>query len=252
MFFLTLNFQLLIFNSLVQAQYIASLLSTLDRDLTLAINGCHSSFFDNFFYIYTQTWTWIPAIVVLLVWMWRKWGVRSLYVVAGIALCILLADQISSSLLKPWVARLRPTHNPEIADLIHTVNGYRGGQYGFVSSHAANAATFVTFTALVFRNRFYTILLTLWAFLTASLGSVTNSIVAPLCLAISKQVSQSSFAGKYSSGEHATKCIPILAQVTIQELPMLKRASPIYTKRIPLILPKCSLIVNKSANICVG
>ena len=70
-------------------------------------------------------------------------------------------------ILKPWVARLRPTHNPEIADLIHTVNGYRGGRYGFVSSHAANAATFVTFTALVFRNRFYTILLTLWAFLTA-------------------------------------------------------------------------------------
>ena len=142
-------------------------ISTLDTSLTLAINSCHSPFFDNFFYIYTQTWTWIPAILVLLVWMWRKWGVRSLYVVAGIALCILLADQISSSLLKPLVARLRPTHNPEIADLIHTVNGYRGGRYGFVSSHAANAATFVTFTAFVFRNRLYTILLSLWAFFTA-------------------------------------------------------------------------------------
>jgi undecaprenyl-diphosphatase len=142
-------------------------ISTLDTSLTLAINSCHSPFFDNFFYIYTQTWTWIPAILVLLVWMWRKWGVLSLYVVAGIALCILLSDQISSSLLKPLVARLRPTHNPEIADLIHTVNGYRGGRYGFVSSHAANAATFVTFTALVFRNRYYYILLSLWAFLTA-------------------------------------------------------------------------------------
>lgn len=138
-----------------------------DKVITLAINSCHSPFFDNFFYIYTQTWTWIPAILLLLVWMWRKWGVRSLYVVAGIALCILLSDQISSSLLKPLVARLRPTYNPEIADLIHTVNGYRGGRYGFVSSHAANAATFVTFTALVFRNRLYTILLLLWAFFTA-------------------------------------------------------------------------------------
>lgn len=138
-----------------------------DKVITLAINSCHSPFFDNFFYIYTQTWTWIPAILLLLVWMWRKWGVRSLYVVAGIALCILLSDQISSSLLKPLVARLRPTHNPEIADLIHIVNGYRGGRYGFVSSHAANAATFVIFTALVFRNRLYTILLSLWAFFTA-------------------------------------------------------------------------------------
>ena len=139
----------------------------LDKVITLAINSCHSPFFDNFFYIYTQTWMWLPAIVVLLVWMWRKWGVRSLYVVVGIALCILLSDQISSSLLKPLVARLRPTHNPEIADMIHIVNGYRGGLYGFVSSHAANAATFVTFTALIFRNNIYTILLSLWAFLTA-------------------------------------------------------------------------------------
>lgn len=65
------------------------------------------------------------------------------------------------------VARLRPTHNPEIADLIHIVNDYRGGLYGFVSSHAANAATFVTFTAFMFRNNIYTILLSLWAFLTA-------------------------------------------------------------------------------------
>lgn len=139
----------------------------LDKVITLAINSCHSPFFDNFFYIYTQTRTWLPAILILLIWMWRKWGIRSLYVVAGIALCILLSDQMSSSLLKPLVARLRPTHNPEISDLIHTVNGYRGGLYGFVSSHAANAATFVTFTSLIFRNRIYTISLSLWAFLTA-------------------------------------------------------------------------------------
>ena len=156
---------ILLINS--QFSILNSQFSTFDKNITLYINGCHSPFFDNFFYIYTQTWTWIPAILLLLVWMWRKWGVRSLYVVAGIALCILLADQISSSLLKSLVARLRPTHNPEIADLIHTVNGYRGGRYGFVSSHAANAATFVTFTALVFRNRLYTILLSLWAFFTA-------------------------------------------------------------------------------------
>ena len=139
----------------------------LDKVLTLAINSCHSPFFDNFFYIYTQTWTWLPLVLLLLVWMWRKWGVRSLYVVAGIALCILLADQISSSLLKPWVARLRPTNNPEIADLIHTVRGYRGGLYGFVSSHAANAFAFAVFTSLVICNRYYTLAIAFWAVLTA-------------------------------------------------------------------------------------
>ena len=138
----------------------------IDKTLTLAINSCHSSFFDNFFYIYTQTWIWLPAIVLLVVWMWRRWGVRSLYVVVGIALCILLADQLSSSLIKPFVARLRPTHS-DIADLIHTVRGYRGGLYGFVSSHSANAFAFVMFTSLVIRNRSYIFFITLWAILTA-------------------------------------------------------------------------------------
>ena len=142
-------------------------LLNLDKVFTLAINSCHSPFFDNFFYIYTQTWTWIPAILLLVWWMWRRWGVRSLYVVLGIALCILLADQLSSSLIKPMVARLRPTHNPEIADLIHTVNGYRGGRYGFVSSHSANAFAVVVFTSLIIRYRTYTILTIIWAILTA-------------------------------------------------------------------------------------
>ena len=142
-------------------------LEELDNNITLAINSCHSSFFDNFFYIYTQTWTWIPFILLLFVWMWRRWGIKSLYVVVGVALCILLADQLSSSLIKPLVARLRPTHNPNISHLIHIVNGYRGGQYGFVSSHAANAFAFAIFTSLVIRRRYYVISIIIWALLTA-------------------------------------------------------------------------------------
>ena len=138
-----------------------------DKAITLAINSCHSSFFDNFFYFYTQTWVWIPAIVILFVYLWRKYKINSFYIIVAIAFCILLSDQISSSLLKPLVARLRPSHDPEISNLIHIVNGYRGGLYGFVSSHAANAVTIVTFTSLLFRNKLYTILLSLWAFLTA-------------------------------------------------------------------------------------
>ena len=139
----------------------------IDKSATLAINSCHSPFFDNFFYIYTQTWTWVPLMLLMLVWMWRKWGVRSLYVLGGIVLCILLSDQISSSLLKPLVARLRPTHDPDIANLIHVVNGYRGGLYGFVSSHSANAFAFVVFTSCIIRNRYYALGITIWALLTA-------------------------------------------------------------------------------------
>lgn len=138
----------------------------LDKILTLAINGCHSLYFDNFFYIYTQTIVWIPLLLLLLFLFWSEWGWRSIYIVLGIAIVILLADQISSSLFKPLVARLRPSHAVDIADSIHIVNGYRGGLYGFVSSHAANSVGFVVFTALLLRNKIYIITFSIWAFLT--------------------------------------------------------------------------------------
>lgn len=48
--------------------------------------------------------------------------------------------------------RLRPCHNPEIADLVHTVNDSCGGKYGFVSSHAANTFALATFIGLVLKN----------------------------------------------------------------------------------------------------
>ena len=83
------------------------------------------------------------------------------------ALSLIFGLIVGNLTLKPLVARLRPTHNPEIADLIHIVNGYRGGLYGFVSSHAANAFAFVIFTSCIIRNRYYVLGITIWALLTA-------------------------------------------------------------------------------------
>jgi undecaprenyl-diphosphatase len=76
----------------------------------------------------------------------------------GIALAILLADQITSSLMKPYFARLRPSQEPALVGIVHLVrdyNGeiYRGGLYGFASSHAANTFATATFFTLLFRAR---------------------------------------------------------------------------------------------------
>lgn len=64
----------------------------------------------------------------------------------------MFADQISVQLFKDVFMRLRPCHNPEIADLIHTINGACGGQYGFVSSHAANTFGLALFVGLIFKK----------------------------------------------------------------------------------------------------
>ncbi len=138
-----------------------------DQSITLFINGCHSSYFDSFFFLYTDLKTWIPLILLVMYVAWREWGVKALYLYLAIALVILLSDQFSSSLLKPLFARPRPTHEPYISELIHTVNGYRGGKYGFVSSHAANSFAFALLSLLVFKRQLYSVFILSWAFITA-------------------------------------------------------------------------------------
>lgn len=82
-----------------------------------------------------------------------------------IVVLFICCDQFSSAICKPFFARLRPTHYPGIEEHVRTLYGYVGGQYGFISGHATNAFGFATFTALLFRNRCYSIVIYIWAFI---------------------------------------------------------------------------------------
>ena len=75
-----------------------------------------------------------------------------------------MADQISASLIKPWVCRLRPTHDPDLMFIVRHITG-RGGMYGFVSSHAANTFAIAAFMSFVFKHKTITICLYTWAFI---------------------------------------------------------------------------------------
>lgn len=82
----------------------------------------------------------------------RRWADAAVLLL-GLVLTVTLCDQVSSGLIKPLVGRLRPSHAPALAGLLHLVDGYRGGLYGFVSSHAANAFGAVVYVALTLRRR---------------------------------------------------------------------------------------------------
>ncbi|MEO8762078.1 MAG: phosphatase PAP2 family protein, partial [Bacteroidia bacterium] len=61
-----------------------------------------------------------------------------------------------------------PTHNMELKDKIYVVNEYRGGQYGYVSSHATNAFAVAFFIFLLIKSKqkkWMKISLFLWAFI---------------------------------------------------------------------------------------
>ena len=79
-----------------------------------------------------------------------------------IAAAVGLADFIASGVLKEWVARPRPTRVPELEGVLHLVNGYRSGRFGFVSSHAANTMACALLFSLIWRNKIATVGLLLW------------------------------------------------------------------------------------------
>ena len=76
---------------------------------------------------------------------------------------ITLSDSVAARVIKESVQRLRPTHNPAIESLVHIVNDYRGGSYGFVSNHASNTFALAVFLSLLFRNRYFSIGILIWA-----------------------------------------------------------------------------------------
>ena len=77
------------------------------------------------------------AILALIYFIYRKYkfGLK-LLLILGVG--VGLSDLLTVRLLKPWVARLRPCR--EYQDVVVVVKGWCGGDYGFPSSHAANAA----------------------------------------------------------------------------------------------------------------
>ena len=135
-----------------------------ERSVFLWLNGGHTTFWDCFMWLYTGKIVWIPMILffTFLLFYKKDWK-EALWVVLSIVLVIALCDQFSSHICKPYFARFRPTHHPDFMDYVNIVNGYRGGSYGFISGHAANAFGFATFTLLLFRSRLFTISIIVWS-----------------------------------------------------------------------------------------
>ncbi|MGL4364861.1 MAG: phosphatase PAP2 family protein, partial [Bacteroidales bacterium] len=125
-----------------------------DTDLFVFLNGYHNPFFDMLMWYISKTSVLIVLFAFVLFAVYKKRGfIPTLFVFLGLALCILLADRISSGLFKPFFERLRPTH--ALGNVVHIVRNYMGGKYGFVSSHAANVFSISIFLMQVFRNKFY-------------------------------------------------------------------------------------------------
>jgi undecaprenyl-diphosphatase len=134
-----------------------------DTELLLLINQSHNVILDNVMLKLSDTWTWsLLILVVMLIIIKNRPPREAITIILGAVLCVVFADQISSTLIKPMVARFRPTHDPNLMFQIRRISG-RGGYYGFVSSHAANTMAIAVFFSFIFRHYLLSTLLILWA-----------------------------------------------------------------------------------------
>lgn len=146
--------------------FLLAALQTADARAMVLLNFNGGTVADRFFYGYSQMKTWLPLVAVLagytLVWHQGSWRDRLLLLLV-IAAMITFTDQLSSSIIKPLVARPRPSHNLVLAPMLHYVNDYHGGHYGFVSGHATNICCLVAFLSYIYRDRLMRFVLALFA-----------------------------------------------------------------------------------------
>lgn len=129
-------------------------LEKLDVELFFAINSRHNPFFDVFFYWVSNAYVWIPLYALLFYLLVKLYGFKTaFFLLLGVGAAVGIADLLSVYGVKNVVGRYRPTQNLGYGHLVHTVYDYRGGMFGFVSSHAINFGAWTIYLFAAFYRK---------------------------------------------------------------------------------------------------
>jgi len=143
-------------------------LESIDRSIVLTINSIHTPLLDEIMWLISGKIIWIPMYLFLIYLSYQHFGKKNtLYFIVLVIAAIALSDLISSQVIKKSVARYRPSHNVELVPKLHFYkqkNGeyYKGGEYGFISSHAANFFALALFVGMIFREKAPKLIFTLF------------------------------------------------------------------------------------------
>lgn len=135
-------------------------LESVDRQIVLAINGWNSPFFDELMWIVSGKTTWLPLYFILIgLGFWKLGWKRALLYVACVIMAVGCTDFICSGVIKEAIQRYRPSHHALLTDQLHFYSDgsgfvYKGGQYGFVSSHAGNFFALAFTSGWILRHYF--------------------------------------------------------------------------------------------------
>lgn len=123
-------------------------LRAFDTRLLLGVNRANAPWLDAVMVLASDRLVWFPAYALLLAWLIYLFRRRAVLLVPLLVSAVALADSVTSRLFKPLFARPRPCHDARVFPYLHLPDGC-GGQFGFLSSHAANSAALAVFLLLV-------------------------------------------------------------------------------------------------------
>jgi undecaprenyl-diphosphatase len=122
----------------------------IDHKLFFYLNGLHQPWLDGIMEAFSNRFFWIPLYAWIFYLMYKKYK-NGAFIILLCAIGLIFFSDQTANVFKALVQRLRPTHHPTFGALVHTVNNYRGGQYGFFSSHASNAFALMMYVLLLLK-----------------------------------------------------------------------------------------------------
>lgn len=141
-----LSLQPMHFLSVGLLQKLAAWLSRMDTWLFLKINTeWNTPFLDTVFPWWREANAWIPLYLFLVVFAVLNFKKKALPWIGFVVLTLVLTDQLSSTLIKNWVARPRPCRDEFLAGQVRLILNNCSGGYSFPSSHATNHFGFAVF-----------------------------------------------------------------------------------------------------------
>lgn len=175
----------------------------IDRAIVLNINSWHNTILDEIMWGLSSKLPWIPFYILLVYLGYKNLNIKKFFLFTLTAiLCVVLSDLVCTHFFKEVFQRYRPSHNLLLMRKLHFYENkpgefYKGGMYGFISSHAANffaIAIFVGLSLKVFYPKLIYFLLLIAATVSFSrvylgvhylsdiiIGGAVGCIIANLC-----------------------------------------------------------------------
>ena len=124
----------------------------LDQHLFLTLNNMGSEKFDFLWLLFSNKITMILCVFIFtLLFCYQYAQQKTIMICFFLLICVSLTDLLHVQLFKNIFMRLRPCWSAEMLDNMRLLVDC-GGQYGFISGHAANSAAISTFLFFSFKH----------------------------------------------------------------------------------------------------